>query len=48
MELTVEHPDLVPEHHQLYVLVQSCPLAGSQQAEDPAHDEVAQADGHGR
>jgi len=48
MELTLEHSDLVAEHHQLYVLVQSCPPAGSQQAEDPARDEVAQADGHGR
>ena len=48
MELTLEHPDLVAQHHQLDVLVQSCPPAGSQQAEDPARDEVAQADGHGR
>ena len=39
---------LVAEHHQLNVLVQSCPPAVSQQAEDPAHDEVAQAEGHGR
>ena len=48
MELTLQHPDLVAEHHQLDVLVQSCPPAVSQQAEDPAHDEVAQAEGHGR
>jgi hypothetical protein len=48
MELTLEHPDLVAEHHQLYVLVQSCPPAGSQQAEDPARDEVAETEGHGR
>ena len=48
MELTLQHPDLVAEHHQLDVLVQSCPPAGSQQAEDPAHDEIAEAEGHGR
>jgi hypothetical protein len=48
MELTLQHPDLVAEHHQLDVLVQSCPPAGSQQDEDPAHDEVAQAEEHGR
>ena len=48
MELTLQHPDLVAEHHQLDVLVQRCPSAVSQQAEDPAHDEVAQAEGHGR
>ncbi len=46
MELTLEHPDLVAEHHQLDVLVQSCPSARSQQTEDPARDEVAQAEGH--
>ena len=48
MELTLQHPDLVAEHHQLDVLVQSCPPAASQQAEDPAHDEVAEAEGYGR
>ena len=48
MELTLQHPDLVAERHQLDVLFQSCPSAGSHQAEDPAHDEVAQAEGHGR
>jgi hypothetical protein len=48
MELTLQHADLVAEHHQLDVLVQSCPSAVSQQAEVPAHDEVAQAEGHGR
>ena len=46
MELTLQHPDLVAEHHQLDVLVQSCPPARSQQAEDPARDEAAQAEGH--
>jgi hypothetical protein len=48
MELPLEHADLVAEHHQLDVLVQSCPSAGSQQTEDPARDEVAQAEGHNR
>jgi hypothetical protein len=47
-ELTLQHPDLVTEHHQLDVLVQGCPPAVSQQAEDLAHDEIAQAEGHGR
>ena len=46
MELTLQHPDLVAEHHQLDVLVQSCPSARSQQTEDPARDEVAQAEGY--
>ena len=45
MELTLQHPDLVAEHHQLDVLFQRCPPAVSQQAEDPAHDEIAQAEG---
>jgi hypothetical protein len=48
MELPLEQADLVAEHHQLDVLVQSCPLTGSQQAEDPAHDEVAETEAHGR
>jgi hypothetical protein len=48
MELTVQHPDLVAEHHQLDVLFQRCPPAVSQQAEDPAHEEIAQAEEHGR
>ena len=46
MELTLQHPNLVAEHHQLDVLVQSCPPAVSQQAKDPARDEVAQAEGY--
>ena len=46
MELPLEHADLVAQHHQLDVLVQSCPSARSQQTEDPARDEVAQAEGH--
>jgi hypothetical protein len=46
MELTLQHADFVAKHHQLDVLVQSCPSAGSQQTEDPARDEVAQAEGH--
>jgi hypothetical protein len=46
MELTLQHADLVAEHHQLDVLVQSGPSARSQQTEDPASDEVAQAEGH--
>jgi hypothetical protein len=46
MELPLEQADLVAKHHQLDVLVQSCPSEGSQQTEDPARDEVAQAEGH--
>jgi hypothetical protein len=46
MELPLEQADLVAKQHQLDVLVQSCPSAGSQQTEDPARDEVAQAEGH--
>src|ERR1019366_1910164 len=46
MELPLEQADLVAEHHQLDVLVQSCPSARCQQTEDPARDEVAQAEDH--
>jgi hypothetical protein len=46
MELPLEHADLVAQHHQLDVLVQSCPSARSQQAEDPARDEVAETEAH--
>jgi hypothetical protein len=45
-KLTLEHADLVAEHHRLDVFVQSCPSARSQQTEDPARDEVAQAEGY--
>jgi hypothetical protein len=38
MELPLEHADLVAQHRQLDVLVQSCPSARSQQAEDPARE----------
>jgi hypothetical protein len=45
MELPLEHADLVA-HHQLDVLVQSCPSARSQQTEDPARDEAAETEAH--
>jgi hypothetical protein len=48
MELPLEHADLVAKHHQLDVLVQSCPSARSRQTEDPARDEVAQTESHNR
>ena len=48
MELTLEHPNLVAKHHQLDVLVQSCPSAGCQCLKNAARDEVAQAEGHNR
>jgi hypothetical protein len=44
MELPLEHADFVAQQHQLYVLVQSCPSARSQQTEDLARAEVAQAE----
>jgi hypothetical protein len=47
-ELPLEQADLVAKHHQLDVLVQSCPSARSQPTEDPARDEVAKAEGHNR
>jgi len=46
MELTLQHADLVAENHQLDVLVQSCPPAGSQHLKNAARDEVAEAEGH--
>jgi hypothetical protein len=48
MELPLQHPDLVAKHHQLDVLVQSCPSAGSQYLKNAARDEVAEAEAHGR
>ncbi len=45
-ELTLEQADLMAQHHQLDVLVQSCPPAGSQYLKNAARDEVAQAEGH--
>jgi hypothetical protein len=41
MELTLQHPDLVPEHHQLDVLFQRCPSARSKYLKNAANDEVA-------
>ena len=46
MELPLEQADLVAKHHQLDVLVQSCPSARSQCLKNAARDEVAQAEGH--
>jgi hypothetical protein len=48
MELPLQHPDLVAKHHQLDVLVQSCPSAGSQYLKNAARDEVAEAEAYGR
>jgi hypothetical protein len=48
MELTLQHPDLVAEHHQLDVLVQSCPSARSQHLKNAARDEIAETEAHGR
>jgi hypothetical protein len=46
MELTLQHPDLVAEHHQLDVLVAFCPSARSQYLKNAARDEVAETEGH--
>ena len=48
MELPLEQPDLVAKHHQLDVLVQSCPSARSQHLKNAARDEIAEAEAHGR
>ena len=48
MELPLEHADLVAKHHQLDVLVQSCPSARSQCLKNAARDEVAETDAHNR
>ena len=42
----LEHADLVAKHHQLDVLVQSCPSARSQCLKNVARDEVAETDAH--
>jgi hypothetical protein len=48
MELPLEHADLVAKHHQLDVLVQSCPSVVSQYLKNAARDEVAETEAHGR
>ena len=48
MELPLEHADLVAQHHQLDVLVQSCPSARSQHLKNAARDEIAETEAHGR
>jgi hypothetical protein len=48
MELPLEQADLVAKHHQLDVLVQSCPSAGSQHLKNAARDEIAETEAHGR
>jgi hypothetical protein len=48
MELPLEQTDLVAKHHQLDVLVQSCPSAGSQHLKNAARDEIAETEAHGR
>jgi hypothetical protein len=45
-ELPLEHADLLAEHHQLDVLVQSCPSARSQYLKNAARDEVAETEGY--
>jgi hypothetical protein len=48
MELPLEQADLVAKHHQLDVLVQSCPSAGSEHLKNAARDEIAETEAHGR
>jgi hypothetical protein len=48
MELPLQHPDLVAQHHQLDVLVRSCPSARSQYLKNAARDEIAETEAHGR
>jgi hypothetical protein len=48
MELPLEHADLVAKHHQLDVLVQSCPSARSQCLKNAARDEVPETEAHNR
>jgi hypothetical protein len=48
MELPLQHPHLMTKHHQLDVLVQSCPSAGSQHLKNAARDEIAETEAHGR
>jgi hypothetical protein len=48
MELPLQHPHLVAKHHQLDVLVQSCPSAGSEHLKNAARDEIAETEAHGR
>jgi hypothetical protein len=48
MELPLEQADLVAKHHQLDVLVRSCPSAGSQHLKNAARDEIAETEDHGR
>jgi len=48
MELPLEQADLVAQHHELDVLVQSCPPEGSQHLKNAARDEVAETEAYNR
>ena len=47
VQLTFENPDLVPEHHDLDVLVRFASSDRCDETEDPAHAEVEEGGGHG-
>jgi hypothetical protein len=47
VELTFEDPDLVPEHHDLDVLVRLAFPGGRDETEDPAQTEVEERKCHG-
>ena len=47
VELAFENTDLVPEHHDLDVLVRLGSTARHDEAEEPAQAEVEEGEGHG-
>ena len=47
VDLTFEDSDLVPEHHDLDVLVRFGPTARDNKAEQPAHPEIEEGEDHG-
>jgi hypothetical protein len=47
VDLSFEDSHLVPEHHDLDVLLRFGPTGGSDKAEKPADPEVEQGEGHG-
>jgi hypothetical protein len=47
MDLTFEDMYLVPQHHDLDVLVRLGPTGRDNEAEEPAHPEIEEGEDHG-
>jgi hypothetical protein len=47
VDLPFEDSHLVPQHHDLDVLVRIGPSARGNEAEEPTHPEIEEGEGHG-